>query len=308
MNRKPRPPQFEPCARCRAAVAVTDRTARSRYTSQPLCDRCATGPSPFDNLDPYPSYGRLPKSREQLEAEVVRLLGPRPSQRADREHAEAIADRTSVVHRIAHHEAGHAIVARALGLEILEVVIDERHGGINRFPVDAAPDGWSSTDNAAVLMAGTMAERAWCPASTLEGNEDDESVLRTMLDGDEPPDVIAARATVERILAERAGEVEALAEALIKHRTLTGDQVEDLIAARPVSREDRAAHPGTVTRRHATWVEYSPDDPPAGWDRATTVLYNDMHQAGDREDWTAFRRLQRQLAEATAPQREARYR
>lgn len=304
MNRKQRP-QIEPCGRCRTAVVVTARTVRSRYAGTVLCDRCGTARNPLHDVDPYPERsGRVPKSREQLEAEVSRLLGARPGHGGDRERAEAIAARSDVLHRLAYHEAGHAVVARALGLPIAEVSIDAAHGGVNRYHADRAPVGWSTSHDAAVLLAGTMAERLWHPDTTGEGSEDDEATLRSLMAGERPPRVSLARDAVEYLLVDRAGDVEALAEALVKYRSLTGEQVDAILGQAAEARtamagvEVRSGRGGKPVQRHGTWVEYDPDDPPEGYDSRATRLYNEMHRAGDRGDWALSRTLQSQLAEA----------
>lgn len=143
--------------------------------------------------------------------------------------AETIGEASDVLHRLAHHEAGHAVVGRALGLPLRGIEIDVRHGGVNRFHSAQAPDGWSPTDDAAILMAGVIAERRAFPATTLEGCEDDENALLALMSREQAPDVAWARGTAEAILDQRRAGYERLVDALIRQRSLTGDEVDALL-------------------------------------------------------------------------------
>lgn len=173
----------------------------------------------------WPSRG-VGKSLTDIEREVAAALA-----RGSGEHrtAESIAAHSDVLHRLATHEAGHAIAARALGLPLREVEIDLRHGGVNRFYGDQAPVDWSATDDAAILMAGAIAERMAFPATTLEGCEDDEAALLALMSQEHAPDVAWARATAEAILDQNRGDHERLVDALVRRRRLTGDEVDELL-------------------------------------------------------------------------------
>lgn len=142
---------------------------------------------------------------------------------------DSIAAHSNVLHTLAAHEGGHAIVARALGLPIREVSIDVDHGGVNRFHADRAPEGWTTTDDATILLAGVVAERMLHPASALEGSEDDEAALLALMAGSQPPDVVRAKATAELYLDGNRGQLDDLVDALIRRRHLTGGEVDELL-------------------------------------------------------------------------------
>jgi len=63
---------------------------------------------------------------------------------------------------VAHHEAGHAVVAHELGWEVVSVELrDESQGcdappGASRF--DYGPGGWDPAEELAVAAAGMIAE------------------------------------------------------------------------------------------------------------------------------------------------------
>lgn len=165
-------------------------------------------------------------SSADIERRVAEALG---LSAGEHRTAEAIGAHSDVLHRLATHEAGHAIVARVLGLPLRAVEIDLRHGGVNRFHGDQAPVDWSATDDAAILMAGAIAERMALPATSLEGCEDDESALLTLMSQEHALDVQWARATAEAILDQNRGDHERLVDALVRRRRLTGDEVDELL-------------------------------------------------------------------------------
>ena len=136
----------------------------------------------------------------------------------------------------AYHEAGHAIVAYALGLRVGGIHINEHDEGGG-----AAVSDWvtsrSFVEQAALRLAGMKAQTLWAKPSTLPlGGSDREEFLnqcRGLSD--------ACRDEIEIRGFERAGEklqtyegkVKAVAEHLIEHGQMTEDEFEALMMARP---------------------------------------------------------------------------
>lgn len=142
--------------------------------------------------------------------------------------AEAIAAASDDMHRNARHEAGHAVVARCLGLPVRDVSIDG-NGGVSRFHASRAPGDWSADDDAAVLVAGGLAERMRWPDIDLDGCGDDEAALLDLLDQANPPDVRRAERTARMYLEGHERDVDTLVDALIRRRHLTGDEIGELL-------------------------------------------------------------------------------
>lgn len=134
---------------------------------------------------------------------------------------------------IAYHEAGHAVAAYCLGLWIEKVTIrrGKDYGGYVRHHREEGYDkDWFDLVNVVVAMCGPAAQaRAGFPA----GFEclDDSRVRETIMDeiADRYKDVDAyerledkTSARVAKILDDHWETVEALAGALLAHKTLSG--------------------------------------------------------------------------------------
>lgn len=142
---------------------------------------------------------------------------------------EAIASSSEVLHRVAVHEGAHAIVARALGMPLVEVAIGDAGAGHTRSDVDRAPGWWTPTETAAVIMAGALAERRWCPSTDLAGSDDDENDLLRLMELEDPPDIRYARELAAGILDDNRDDHGLVVDALIRRRRLSGEDVTALL-------------------------------------------------------------------------------
>ncbi|MEQ1858432.1 MAG: hypothetical protein ABMA13_00695 [Chthoniobacteraceae bacterium] len=159
---------------------------------------------------------------------------------------------------IAYHEAGHAIVGNAHGIEILSISLEpkafELHGEINLICHTQALGVTFGGDDIAALfrrknrrraevqmtmdVAGCLAETMYCPERRmLDRSEFDISRARALAqryapkgrsDGERYLNVLIKRA--RRILQKRWDQVKRLATALQKRRVLSGDEMRILIS------------------------------------------------------------------------------
>lgn len=166
-----------------------------------------------------------------------------------RYHAPVVGDaETRGAERLtAFHEAGHAVMAELCGRQVTEVEIlgDREHTGSVQslaFPPDPASGALSQAETEDVerqlkiVLAGTVVE------AMVTGREDwdetsgdlDAAVRLAMRLVDDCEDVLPLladiRADVERDLRRQWTAVEAVAEALMQHKSLTGTEVRKLLA------------------------------------------------------------------------------
>lgn len=287
------------CGICRATLPPS--LVRSRYvrrsaiTGALLCDRCGTGP--VEGFQAYPpGWGpsRIPKSREVLHHEVVRML------------ARAGTVESTPAERAAYHEAGHAVVAYRLGIPVDGVGLGEHGHGQTAVRSGDCP----SLDVAAALIAGSVAESMWCPDSPGgeidDGVGDDEARLHRLLSA-ESFDVRAAAASAQVLLERFAADVDDVAAALIERGSLTGKQVEALLQSGEERADSgvlqaRAAYAEPIDERkfNTWWATYNrsgtADSDPA-WSRPAREAAYRMFAAGDRGDWDVFRLWQDRLVD-----------
>ena len=146
----------------------------------------------------------------------------------------------------AYHEAGHALASELYGqvLTRVEIVGDAEHSGTTeslRFPVDPDEGGTSSASVEAIenrlrcVLAGTVAEmmvserEGWA-----ESSEDLEAAVRLAMKlVDDCEDVLPlledVRADLEQLLRERWSAVDALADELVKRKSLSGAEVRQIL-------------------------------------------------------------------------------
>ena len=113
---------------------------------------------------------------------------------------------------VAVHEAGHAAVAHAVGLELVEVAIVRSHAGAGRCTA-IRPSGCEPVDMLAVYRAGWIAEKALeCgfaePTATF-GEWFADSIMRPL----PPPDPSAAPLPSDAAKVQALGPTDAQAEA-----------------------------------------------------------------------------------------------
>ena len=146
---------------------------------------------------------------------------------------------------VAHHEAGHAVLAIVFGRRVQRVTIEpgEGHEGFSKSTLGFGHAvGWDTSprmrrrveEQIRILLAGGIAQRRMAPRSSKWAESDDrhravDLVLRLASPGREAGTYMK----LLRIQTEQAVEREwpticAVAEALIARRTLTGDDVKEL--------------------------------------------------------------------------------
>ena len=172
--------------------------------------------------------------------------------------------------RIAVHEAGHALVARALGMPIAGCTItpDQNYSGLtwgpdgdpskycsneevaslcDRLASMVPPVGAARTDGGAlldhahcraiVLVAGTEAERALhtadAPLAAAHDLRQAESFASIFCCTTAAIDafIVYSRAEAAALIEAHRNAVLAVAAALIERRTLNGDEIDEIIAA-----------------------------------------------------------------------------
>jgi hypothetical protein len=137
---------------------------------------------------------------------------------------------------LAIHEAGHTVVARALGADVVFVEIDIGTG-----------NGWSQSrtfdddvKNLAVCVAGCRAEHAFGASSPRATKKGDLKIMRKLLSHYTEADRRAARAEGYRLadvtLKANADVVHRIADALFARRfedkaRIEGDELDVLLAA-----------------------------------------------------------------------------
>ncbi|WP_438006419.1 hypothetical protein WME89_48875 [Sorangium sp. So ce321] len=128
---------------------------------------------------------------------------------------------------VAHHEAGHAVAARALGIEILSAShAGNRHGLVQC--ADISADGEEGRYQTALLhLAGPAAQcvalgHDWRMAIRVSGGIDLPAAIAAVGDDD-----VASvfRPLAIRLIEERRVALDALAAGLQEMRTLTGEEV-----------------------------------------------------------------------------------
>jgi Peptidase M50B-like len=112
-----------------------------------------------------------------------------------------------------YHEAGHAVVARALGMRISQIVIRPDRGGFVRSPDE---DTVCPEYHAVVAAAGDAGQRLLDPASTSwsPASDDDVEEIRRVLPQTRFDSSNQVRRIARRILSRRIAEVHLLADAI----------------------------------------------------------------------------------------------
>jgi ATP-dependent Zn protease len=140
--------------------------------------------------------------------------------------------------RVVYHEAGHAIVGRALGDAVASITVEPREidgrliNGRVRWVSD---DGLNDFNRCIVLVAGGIAERMFCGETRgLRGTDRDKARKHAseICETEKGIDHLigAAKSEADRILIENSFLVEALVDQLRVRRTMTGREVESCIA------------------------------------------------------------------------------
>ncbi len=137
------------------------------------------------------------------------------------------------------HEAGHAVIGHALGLEVTEVSIGEGggHTKIRSNPPRNAEESYNSKlISATFSLAGGAAEEQKYGLDASQGHTEDVAKgLRAVADiATDEEDFLRLRLAVlsdtRALVKEHRLAIEAVAEALVKLDTLTGQQFLEILA------------------------------------------------------------------------------
>ena len=136
--------------------------------------------------------------------------------------------------RIAHHEAGHAVIVLVLGYTLKDVTIkpDERAEGRTNY----VKDGGLVVDGIKIILAGPIAEGLIDGNLRLktDGSGSDWRHIRKWYPEFGAQDVRKIGEETKLLVLCRREAIERVAEALLAHETLTGDDTKRLMMeARP---------------------------------------------------------------------------
>ena len=136
---------------------------------------------------------------------------------------------------VAYHEAGHTVVALALGCPVLQVAIATRgvtvHGNVAELVYTHAPDRRVAAFHmAAIALAGAIAQQRACPGSRCGDHVDRALAWAAAASvADDPTDFLRRlHVRTEQSLASNWRCVEVLATALMARQRLTGAEVRAL--------------------------------------------------------------------------------
>lgn len=138
--------------------------------------------------------------------------------------------------RTAVHEAGHAIMARELGLKVKEVTIAEDE---SRFGSCRYSGGYSWVREYAVTLAGPWAAGQWFEEDTADLTDwtSAEEILNKALEAGHLPNDVAEitrrvqelEADTQLLLEGLRPKIEKLAAELLIRQTMTGDEIEEVL-------------------------------------------------------------------------------
>ena len=156
----------------------------------------------------------------------------------------------------AYHEAGHAVAARSLGIEVETVTItpDEEAGTLGAartrpWDVGLPPNADVTTSQASAeadmmcLFAGLEAQRLVDAGAHERGASDDEEKAAGLAAAFNmtPEEIENLRDQSRRLVAERADQVRRVAQALLDLDTLIWSELQSAAAGAPVFRESAGA-------------------------------------------------------------------
>jgi hypothetical protein len=148
--------------------------------------------------------------------------------------------RSTQLQRTAYHEAGHAVAAAQLGIRIARVTIDSGEDYSGRLYTFNGMDGASEHVGAVMLMSGEAAQNIFAPRSCSFVNglsEKDHYLLMQWLRHNGHPG-FEDHGRLERkykraargFVREHWPDVDAVALALLEHKTLCGPDVHSIIS------------------------------------------------------------------------------
>jgi hypothetical protein len=127
--------------------------------------------------------------------------------------------------RVAYHEAGHAVIARALGIRVREVVADDEIGQTRFVKGQSAP----SSSGLVIAMGGPIAESVYLgkplwPCGT------DRTIAREAMAGITGRSRQAYRRAARRGIRHHWAVIERVAAELIRVGEIDGRRLDELIA------------------------------------------------------------------------------
>jgi hypothetical protein len=137
----------------------------------------------------------------------------------------------------ATHEAGHAVVALALGIDVKLATILRAPGSVGRVEL-IEPDAGSLEDRAMVRLAGERAMVAfglYPDAGCLKDLSEARTYALTLTGGDESrtEDILGSlRVTVDDLIFEHGLEIGDVSVALLERSTLTGAELRAVLETR----------------------------------------------------------------------------
>lgn len=149
---------------------------------------------------------------------------------------------------IALHEAGHTVIARALGMAVAGVEVSRKRGGYGNTrstfpdpPADETPDAalQRSARAMAVHLAGDVAGgRVQAAVGGYRGDHVDRQraldiAIHRVGEADAARFVEEADAWTRTLVATHRSAIEAVARELVKRRRLSGADVDRIMAERP---------------------------------------------------------------------------
>jgi hypothetical protein len=139
----------------------------------------------------------------------------------------------SARHRAAIHEASHAAAAIVLGLPVLKVTVED---GTYLQRGYYAPGHDRGAECLAIMcLAGSEGERLLFPAGDDGyGDSRDLDAVRRYLRPDSElqfiSEIARLRAAARRLVTAERAKIEMIATALLRHGTLSGEAIADLLA------------------------------------------------------------------------------
>jgi ATP-dependent Zn protease len=129
---------------------------------------------------------------------------------------------------VAYHEAGHAVIALRLGYELIDVTVKPHRRTEGSFLV--AKMRRPRADHIKLYLAGAIAEALVSPTPFYGASGDWRRICRIARDIARPEEVIEeCLEETEVLVQQNAGVIAKVAEALLKHKTLRGDEVARII-------------------------------------------------------------------------------
>ena len=127
---------------------------------------------------------------------------------------------------VAHHEAGHGVIAYRLGLQTGRLTIepDREAGTLGTSATESEwADGSLDREQILVLYAGYAAEKHYDTDANAGDSYNDDEKAKRLLQFQPPETERELRSTASELVAENWPAIEAVAAALLEHNTFNDD-------------------------------------------------------------------------------------